>query len=154
MGGGWLSKLSWILTLLLASIMSFRGLINPACSGKGELRPQRIFVVSCHHVGAKTWPHPTTCRVQCWDASGQMTKRVGPQPHPSADCLPKVVLGVQQPLNTPLDSRGTRLTSTHSGQAPVSPTRKPGQASGLTSTTRGQTPEARELTSSPRNREN
>lgn len=102
-------------------------------------------MVSCHHVGAKTWPHPTTCRVQCWDASGQMTKRVGPQPHPSADCLPKVVLGVQQPLNTPLDSRGTRLTSTHSGQAPVSPTRKPGQASGLTSTTRGQTPEAREL---------
>lgn len=28
------------LTLLLASIVSFRGLINPACSGKGEPRGQ------------------------------------------------------------------------------------------------------------------
>ena len=47
----------------------------------------------------KTWPHPTACRLQCWDSSGQTTNRVGTQPHPSADSLLKVVLNKQLPDN-------------------------------------------------------
>ena len=34
---------------------------------------------------AKTWPHLTVCRHQCWDASGQTTNWAGIQPQPSAD---------------------------------------------------------------------
>lgn len=37
----------------------------------------------CHFL-TKTWPHPTTCRLQCWDSSGQTANRVGTQPHPSS----------------------------------------------------------------------
>lgn len=52
----------------------------------------------CHFL-TKTWPHPTTCRLQCWDSSGQTANRVGTQPHPSADSLLKVVLNKQLPDN-------------------------------------------------------
>ena len=45
----------------------------------------------------KTWPHPMACMLQCWNTSGQTTKRVGTQPHPSADRLPKVILSPQLP---------------------------------------------------------
>ena len=48
--------------------------------------------------GTETWPHPTTCRLQCWDTSGQTTNRVGTEPHPSADRLPKVILSQQLPI--------------------------------------------------------
>ena len=48
---------------------------------------------------AKTWPHPTACRHQCWDASGQTTNRAGTQPHPSAERLFKVFLKKQLPHN-------------------------------------------------------
>ena len=100
-----------------------------------------------HHFGTKTWPHPTACRLQCWDASGQTTSGMGErtQPHPSADRLPKVVLSSQPPKNIPLDTalptRGTSPAPTTSVQASVPPTRKPTQASGPTSATREQTPE-------------
>ena len=70
-----------------------------------------------HHFGTKTWPHPTACSLQCWDTSGQTTNRVGTQPHPSTNKLPKVVLNPQLPLNTLLDTalstRGTKPSSTH-----------------------------------------
>ena len=49
------------------------------------------------HYLTKTWPHPTICRLQCWDTSGQTTNRVGTQPHPLADKLLKVFLNKQLP---------------------------------------------------------
>ena len=58
-----------------------------------------------------------SCRLQCWDTSVQATNRVGTQPHPWADRLPKDILSTQTSLNTPLDMalpiRGTRPSSTH-----------------------------------------
>ena len=70
-----------------------------------------------HHFGTETWPHLTACRLKCWDTSGQTTNRVGTQPHPLADRLPKVILSAQMPLNIPLDTalptRRTRPSSTH-----------------------------------------
>ena len=93
------------------------------CQGKdtGGRGPYGIFFgVSSpggRHFGTETWPHPTACRIQCWDASGQTTNRVGTQPQPSTDRLPKVVLSSHPPLDTPLDMalpiRGTRSSSTH-----------------------------------------
>ena len=114
-------------------------------------RPQRLLISMSspggHHFGIKTWPYLTAYRLQCRKASGQTTSKMGTQPHPSADRLPKAILSSQPPINTPLDTalptRGTRPTSE---QAPVPPTRKPAQASGPTSPTRGQTPEARRAT--------
>ena len=85
-------------------------------------------------VCSKTWPHPTACRLQCWDASSQTTKRVGTLSHPSADRLPENFWSPWPPLDTPLD---TALPT--SGQALAPPTRKPAQASRLASPTRGQT---------------
>ena len=70
-----------------------------------------------HNFDTKSWHDPTACWLQCWDASGQTTKRAGTQPHPSADRLPKAFWSPQVPLNTPLDTplptRGTRPSSTH-----------------------------------------
>ena len=40
------------------------------------------------HLGTKTWPHPTACRLQCWDILGQTTNRLGIQPHSPAVKLP------------------------------------------------------------------
>ena len=64
-----------------------------------------------------TGPHPTTCRLQHWNSSGQTTSKIGTQPDPSADRLPKVILSSQPPQNTPLNTalttRGTRPSSTH-----------------------------------------
>lgn len=31
-------------------------------------------------LGTETWPHPTAYRLQCWEASGQTTNRVGTWP--------------------------------------------------------------------------
>ena len=39
-----------------------------------------------------TWPHPMAHRFQCWSAPSQTTNRVGIQPHPLAERLPKVLL--------------------------------------------------------------
>ena len=39
--------------------------------------------------GQNPAPANAHCRLQCWEASGQTTKRVGTQPHASADRLPK-----------------------------------------------------------------
>ena len=50
----------------------------------------------CHFLN-KTWPHPTACGLQCWDASGQTTNRMGIQPEPSADRPLKVFLKKQPP---------------------------------------------------------
>ena len=65
-------------------------------------------------------------RLQCWNASGQSNSRMRMQPDTSAVRLSKVILRSQPPLNTPLDmalpTRGTRSSSTTSGQAPVPPT--------------------------------
>ena len=72
-----------------------------------------------HHFDTKTWLHPIACRLQCWDTSGQTTNRVGKEPHPSADRLPKIFRSPQPSLNTPLDTalptRGIRPSSTHKG---------------------------------------
>ena len=69
------------------------------------------------HFGTETRPHPTAFRLQYWDASSQTTNKVRTQPHPSADRLPKVVLSLQSPLNTPVDmalpTRGTTPSSPH-----------------------------------------
>lgn len=62
------------------------------------------------------WPQPTACRLQCWDASGLTTNRVGTQSHPSADKVPKVKPELMLLLNTSLDTEG---------QDPTPPTRKP-----------------------------
>ena len=66
-------------------------------------------------------------------------------PHTSADRLPKDFLNPQPPLDMLLDTvlptKGPRPRSTHHGQAVAPPFRKPAPAS----STRGQTPEAREL---------
>ena len=52
------------------------------------------------------WPRdgapPTASRLQCWKASGQMSKRVRTQPHPSPERLSKVFLSQQLPIRTPL----------------------------------------------------
>ena len=64
-----------------------------------------------------TPPTAYSYRLQCWDASGHTTNRVGTQPHPSSDRLPKVIQSQQPPINTPLEmalpTRGTRPSSTH-----------------------------------------
>ena len=63
------------------------------------------------------WTHPTACRCQCWDTSGQTTNCAGRQPHPSANRMPKDFLSPQPPLDMPLDmalpTRGPRPSSTH-----------------------------------------
>ena len=39
-------------------------------------------------LGTKTLPHPTACKLQCWDASGQTTNRVGKSPtYQQTGCL-------------------------------------------------------------------
>ena len=40
--------------------------------------------------GIQTWPYPIDCRLQCWNASGQTTSRMGAR-HPSADRVPKAI---------------------------------------------------------------
>ena len=76
------------------------------------------------HFLANTWLNPTTCRLQCWHASGQTTNSEGTQPHPSADRLPKVFLSSQLPLNIPLDTtllaRGITHSSTHQWSGNIS----------------------------------
>ena len=116
-------------------------------------RPQGILIgVSSPggpHFSTNTWAHPTACKLQCWNAPGQTTRRIGTQTHPLAKRLPKVVLRSQPPLNTLLDmallTRGNPTPPT-TGQAPAPPTRKPAQAAGPTSPTRGQATEARGTT--------
>ena len=62
-------------------------------------------------------PHTTTCSLQCCKVSGQTTTKIGTQPHPSEDRLPKVILSSQPPQNAPLEMalpfRGTRPSPTH-----------------------------------------
>ena len=69
------------------------------------------------HFGTKTWSHPTACRFQCWNASGQTTNKIGTQPDSTADRLPKVLMSSQPPQNTPFDTalptRVTKPSSTH-----------------------------------------
>ena len=69
-------------------------------------RSQRIFISvsssgGCHF--GKIWPHPTACRHEFQEASGQATNRVRTQTHPSTDMLPKVFLGTQPLLTSPLN---------------------------------------------------
>ena len=89
-------------------------------AGYWRKRPQGIVISvsnpgNCHF--GKIWPHPIACRHQCREAPGQITNRVGTQPHPSADRLPKGVLSMQPPLiislDTALPTRWTRPSSTH-----------------------------------------
>ena len=70
-------------------------------------RTQRILIGlssprGCHF-GTKTWCYPAAYRLQCGNALGQTTSRIETQPHPSADRLPKAVLSLRPPLNTPFD---------------------------------------------------
>ena len=87
---------------------------------------------------------PTACRLQHWNASGQTTSKTGAQRH----LLPEVILSSQPPQNTPLDTalpiRGTRPSSKREDTR--RPVRKPAQAPVPTSSTRGQTLEARGTT--------
>ena len=68
-------------------------------------------------LGTRTWPHPVGCRLQCGDATGEITNWAGTQPLPSAERLPKDFLSPQPPLHTPTDTtlptRGTRPSFTH-----------------------------------------
>ena len=105
------------------------GLLGEAEVGHGCLwgqvhcwrRPQEIIIAMSslgdRHLGTDSWPQPTAYRLQCRDASGQTTNKVGTQPHPPADRLPKVFLTPQLPLNKPSDkalpTKGTRPSSTH-----------------------------------------
>ena len=66
----------------------------------------------------KIWPHPTTAYShECWKAQGQITSKVGTETHPAAERLPKVFLGIQPPLITPLNmaliTRRMSYSSTH-----------------------------------------
>ena len=49
--------------------------------GHWQWRLQVIFMSisssGCWYFGTNTWPHPTVCRLHCWDTSGQTTSRVG-----------------------------------------------------------------------------
>ena len=103
----------------------------------------------CHFL-IKTKPHPTACRLQYWDTSGQTTNRAGTQPHQSADWLLKVFLSTQLPNKHPLTWHclpdGQDPATPTSGQVPVLPNRKLAQASLTASTTRGQRAEARRTT--------
>ena len=69
-----------------------------------------------------TWPHRRAYRLQCWEASGQTTNRLGTQPHLSADRLPKVSWDTQPPLNIPLNTalltKRTRPTNQGAGTSP------------------------------------
>ena len=80
-------------------------------------------------ISTKNWPHPTACRHQCWDASGQTSNWMGTKVHPTSDRLPKDFLSTQPPLDTPqgtiLPTWGQRSSSITSGQAVTSPSRKP-----------------------------
>ena len=103
-----------------------------------------------HHFVTRTQPHPTGCRLQCWDTSDQTTNRAGTQPQPPADKLPKVFLNPQPPLNTPWDTalftRGTRHSSTHQW-AGTSPSHQEACTSLQNILTHwGQTPEAKGTT--------
>ena len=73
------------------------------------------FSGGCHFV-TKMWRHPTICRIQCWDASGQTTNRAGAQHHPSSDRLPKIFLSPQPLLNTPLLYTKQKQTHRHRDQ--------------------------------------
>ena len=65
--------------------------------------------------GTKTWLHPTACRLQCWDNSGQTIDGAGTQPYSSSYRLLKVFLKPQLPLDFPHDpallTRGPRPSS-------------------------------------------
>ena len=87
-------------------------------------------------------PHPTACRFQGQDVSGQTINRVGKQPRLLADSLSKAILSQQLPISTPLDmfcppERQDPALLTRV-QALVPPTRKPEQAPGVASSMRGQ----------------
>lgn len=87
---------------------------------------------------------------QCWDTWSKAINMMGTQFHPSAERLHKVFLSPHLPLNIPYHKpyppNGQETTPPNSGQEPVPPNRKTTQASGPTSTTRGQTLEKRGTT--------
>lgn len=60
-------------------------------------------------ISVKIWLHPTACRLQCWDVSGQATKWAETQSHLSPDRLPKDLLSPQLPLDTALPTRGPKI---------------------------------------------
>ena len=37
------------------------------------------------HLGINIEPHPTACKLQCWNDLGQTTRKTGTQPHPLVD---------------------------------------------------------------------
>ena len=79
-------------------------------------------------------PPKSQGRLQCWVTSGQTTNGEGTEPHPSAEKQIKVLLSSAQQSNSQLCP------------PPVPPIRKLAQASQITSSTRGQTAEARRTT--------
>ena len=66
----------------------------------------------------KTQSHPITYRLQCSNTSCQTTSKTGTQPHPTADRLPKVILGSWLPqtqdLTQPFHQRN--MTQIHSAE--------------------------------------
>ena len=53
------------------------------------------------HLDTKTRPHPTACRLQCWDTSAQTSNRMGERPRPSADRLPSHLKSTATSKHTP-----------------------------------------------------
>ena len=132
-------------------------------SGHGSLwgqghqwqRPQGIFIgvgsPGGHHFGTRSGPMQqpagSSMKQPC---SGQTTNRVGTQPHPSADRLPKVILSPLPALNTPLDTalptKGIRPSSTHQWAGTSSSHQEACTPSRPVSLTRGQTPKEKGTT--------
>ena len=71
---------------LLADLGGSPGKVEVSCGslwgqGHWRQRPHGILIGMSSHggcnFGTETWPHPTACRLQCWNTSGQTTSRAG-----------------------------------------------------------------------------
>ena len=85
----------------------------------GESSPRDL------HLNAKTQLHPKVSRLQHSSAPCQTTSKIGTQPLPLAERLPKIILNSQTPQNTPPDAalptRKTRSSLIHqsTGTSPL-----------------------------------
>ena len=74
------------------------------------------------HFSTKTWPHPTTWRLQCWKALGQTTKKTGTQhTHQKTGCLKSYRAKSHintHPLTWPCPPEGQDPAPTNRGTSP------------------------------------